>query len=63
MPSIPGPAGLGAFFARSVLRLQNRIAVRPFERYSNHLLQDIGFDRDWDGSIIGGDRSRSPVQR
>ncbi|MBB3644055.1 hypothetical protein FHX14_000214 [Rhizobium sp. BK619] len=59
LPSIHSLAGLGAFFARPVLRLRNRIAVRRFERYSNHLLRDIGFERDWDGSIIGGDRSRS----
>ncbi|WP_454858075.1 hypothetical protein [Rhizobium binxianense] len=53
---MPDLTGLGAFLARPILRLQTRIAVRRFERYSNHLLQDIGYERDWDGSIIGGDR-------
>ena len=56
MLSIPSLADLGAFFASPMVRLQNRIAARRFERYSDHLLQDIGFERDWDGSIIGRDR-------
>jgi hypothetical protein len=56
IPSMPNLASFTAFFARPILELQTRIAVRRFERYSNHLLRDIGFERDWNGSIIGGDR-------
>jgi uncharacterized protein YjiS (DUF1127 family) len=51
-----GIASLGALVMRPVTRLRDRLATRRFERFSNHLLRDIGFERDWDGSIIGGER-------
>lgn len=33
------------------LKLQHRKAMKRFERFSGHGLQDVGFERDWDGSI------------
>jgi hypothetical protein len=39
----------------SVARLAATIArrrSRDLSRYSDHLLADIGFERDWDGSVI-----------
>lgn len=44
--SIHNLAGLGPFVALPIVWLRNRIAMRRFERYSNHILQDIGFERD-----------------
>ena len=39
-----------------VARLISAFAHRPgrehFTRFSNYRLQDIGYERDWDGSII-----------
>jgi uncharacterized protein YjiS (DUF1127 family) len=38
--------------ARLFARIQYRWTMRRFARFSTHRLQDIGFERDWDGSII-----------
>jgi hypothetical protein len=38
--------------ASHILMASNRRRIgRLTARYSTHLLRDIGFDRDWDGSI------------
>ncbi|MBR2686229.1 MAG: DUF1127 domain-containing protein [Aquamicrobium sp.] len=34
-----------------LVKLQHRRATKRFERFSTHRLQDLGFERDWDGSI------------
>lgn len=31
---------------------QHRRAMHRIERFSDHRLRDIGFERDWDGSIL-----------
>jgi len=60
VPSASIPASL--IWPASARSLRGRslgyglVSVRRFERYSDHVLQDIGYERDWDGSIIGGDR-------
>lgn len=50
-----GIASLGARIALPIIHLRNSVAIRRFERFSTHLLRDIGFERDWDGSIICGE--------
>jgi hypothetical protein len=40
------------------LRTPSRIS-----RYSDHLLRDIGFERDWDGSILPRWTSQDEVRR
>ncbi|WP_338811460.1 hypothetical protein V2V90_24390 (plasmid) [Agrobacterium leguminum] len=37
---------------RMRLCLRQRMASRRIERFSDHRLRDIGFERDWDGSMI-----------
>jgi hypothetical protein len=32
--------------------LQHRWTMQRIVRFSDHRLQDMGFERDWDGSII-----------
>ena len=32
-------------------KLQYRQAMKRFARFSDHGLQDVGFEREWDGSI------------
>ena len=41
---------------RLLAGLQRRWNMRRIERFSDHRLQDVGFERDWDGSI----RPRQP---
>jgi hypothetical protein len=33
-------------------KIQHRQMLRRFERFSDYDLQDVGFERDWDGSIL-----------
>ncbi|SOC82894.1 hypothetical protein SAMN05421890_1316 [Ensifer adhaerens] len=35
-----------------VAAVRHRAEMRRLERFSNHTLQDIGFERDWDGTVI-----------
>ncbi|KAB2676359.1 hypothetical protein [Brucella tritici] len=35
-----------------LLALTHRVAMRRIERFSDHRLHDIGFEREWDGSVI-----------
>lgn len=32
--------------------VRHRAEMRRLERFSNHKLQDIGFEHDWDGTVI-----------
>lgn len=36
-----------------------RLWPRDLSRYPDHLLADIGFERDWDGSIIAVTKEQS----
>jgi uncharacterized protein YjiS (DUF1127 family) len=60
-PSLAGrlPAAIESLRAAvigSAMRLfatfQYRRTVNRFARFSDHRLHDIGFERDWDGSIL-----------
>jgi hypothetical protein len=42
--------------ARLFAGLQHRRTMRRIAGFSDHRLQDMGFERDWDGSVI-------PMQR
>ncbi|MBY5903831.1 DUF1127 domain-containing protein [Rhizobium leguminosarum] len=35
-----------------LLAFRYRLATRRIQRFSDHRLHDIGFERDWDGSVI-----------
>jgi hypothetical protein len=35
-----------------IARIQHRQMPQRFGRYSDYSLQDVGFERDWDGSIL-----------
>jgi hypothetical protein len=37
---------------RLQLMLRQHMTMRRIERFSDHRLHDIGFERDWDGSLI-----------
>lgn len=41
-------------------RLRGRQTARQLARFPDHRLQDIGFERDWDGSIIPLKRDSRP---
>ena len=38
--------------ARLAASIQHRRTIARFSHFSAHRLHDIGFERDWDGSII-----------
>ena len=38
--------------ARLLSAFQHRLAMRRIERLADHQLKDIGFERDWDGSVV-----------
>jgi uncharacterized protein YjiS (DUF1127 family) len=40
-----------AFVVRQVAALEQRFTQRQLARFSDHMLRDFGFERDWDGSI------------
>jgi len=33
-------------------RLRDRLELNRMKRFSDHRLRDIGFEHDWDGSLI-----------
>lgn len=35
-----------------IAAIGHRWEMRRLERFSDHALQDIGFERDWDGTVI-----------
>ncbi|RUX22861.1 DUF1127 domain-containing protein [Mesorhizobium sp. M7A.F.Ca.US.011.01.1.1] len=37
--------------------VERRRMLRQVSRFSNHRLHDIGFERDWDGSILRNGRA------
>lgn len=43
---------LAGFATRLVARFQHRRTIRRIARFSDSRLRDIGFERDWDGSVI-----------
>jgi len=44
--------GLARLAARVADRFRRHLAMRRIARFSAHRLSDIGFERDWDGSIL-----------
>lgn len=44
-------AAMQAGAARLVTRWQDRRTLQRLERVSDHDLADMGFERDWDGSV------------
>jgi uncharacterized protein YjiS (DUF1127 family) len=44
-------AAMRAGAARLVTRWQDRRTLQRLERVSDHDLADMGFERDWDGSV------------
>jgi len=44
---------------RLVAGIRHRWTMGYLARFSNHRLQDIGFERDWDGSLIQADNGRT----
>ena len=45
-------AALAGFAARLVAWFEHRLTMGRMARFSDHRLRDLGFERDWDGSII-----------
>ncbi|MEZ2129418.1 MULTISPECIES: hypothetical protein [unclassified Sinorhizobium] len=45
-------AAVYGFSADLTTKLEDRRAMRRIARFSDHRLQDIAFERDWDGSIV-----------
>jgi hypothetical protein len=37
--------------------LQHRWTMHQISRFSDHRLQDLGFERDWDGSVLPARRN------
>ncbi len=37
---------------RQVLVIRHRTDMRRLDRFSDHSLEDIGFERDWDGTVV-----------
>jgi len=44
---------------RLVAGIRHRWTMGYLARFSNHRLHDIGFERDWDGSLIQADNGRA----
>ncbi|MBB3656774.1 uncharacterized protein YjiS (DUF1127 family) [Rhizobium sp. BK650] len=44
-------AAVGGRTARLFAALRQQWTMRQIARFSDHRLRDIGFERDWDGSI------------
>ena len=40
------------FTRKAIDSIQHRKVMKRFERFSDHDLQDVGFERDWDGSLL-----------
>jgi hypothetical protein len=38
--------------SRLAAGFHHRRMMKRFERFSDHDLQDVGFERDWDGSLL-----------
>ncbi|GLS35705.1 hypothetical protein GCM10010869_12940 [Mesorhizobium tianshanense] len=41
-----------AFAARLTAGIQHRSTMRTLDRFSDRRLRDLGFERDWDGTVI-----------
>jgi hypothetical protein len=44
-------ANIQAFAMRVVVAIEQRLTQWRLARLSNHMLRDLGFERDWDGAI------------
>lgn len=53
-----GPIGaaMSGLAMRSTAAFERRRVLRRISRLSDRRLQDIGLERDWDGSILGNGR-------
>lgn len=45
-------AAIRGVTGKLISALHNRLAWQRIEHFSDHRLNDIGLDRDWDGTII-----------
>lgn len=50
-------AATGGLALKASAVVERRRMLRQVSRFSNHRLHDIGFERDWDGSILRNGRS------
>ena len=51
-PSHPSRRATSAGVTGLIAAFQHRLVMGCFARFSDHRLKDVGFERDWDGSII-----------
>lgn len=47
---------MGGLAMRTTAAFERRRTLRRISRLSDRRLQDIGLERDWDGSILGNGR-------
>lgn len=47
---------MAGFATRLVAQFQHRRTIQRIARFSDNRLRDIGFERDWDGSVIPAGR-------
>lgn len=50
-------AAVSGFAIRTSSAFERRRMLRRLSRFSDRRLQDIGLERDWDGSILRGGRA------
>ncbi|MER9140247.1 DUF1127 domain-containing protein [Mesorhizobium sp. M0830] len=50
-------AAISGLALRTSVAVERRRALRRVARLSDHRLYDIGFERDWDGSILRNGRA------
>ncbi|TIN28612.1 MAG: DUF1127 domain-containing protein [Mesorhizobium sp.] len=50
-------AAMSGLALRTSAAFERRRTLRRVARFSDHRLHDVGFERDWDGSILRNGRS------
>lgn len=50
-------AAMSGLALRTSAVVERRRMLRRVSRFSNHRLHDVGFERDWDGSILHNGRA------
>ncbi|TIW89109.1 MAG: DUF1127 domain-containing protein [Mesorhizobium sp.] len=50
-------AAMSGLARRTSAVVERRRTLRRVARFSDHRLHDIGFERDWDGSLLRNGRS------
>ncbi|MER9587004.1 DUF1127 domain-containing protein [Mesorhizobium sp. M0276] len=50
-------AAMSGLALRTSVAIERRRMLRRVARHSDHRLRDIGFERDWDGSILRNGRA------